>query len=89
MKGKEEKHVKNREKRMYRRKKGKIRFSIGDLNGEREQCLNLKANLYVHLYIHISSYHISLDHRSQYYFNLHACIDMVTTRVNTVNACDA
>ena len=41
-------------------KGGKIRFSIGDLNGEREQCLNLKANLYV-----LSSYHISLDDRSQ------------------------
>jgi hypothetical protein len=26
-------------------KEGKIRFSIGDLNGEGEQSLNLKANL--------------------------------------------
>jgi hypothetical protein len=33
---------------MYGKKEGKIRFSIRDLNGEGEQCLNLKANLYVH-----------------------------------------
>ncbi len=34
-------------------KEGKIRFSIGDLNGEGEECLNLKANLYdTYMYIH-------------------------------------